>query len=288
MGAGDYGISVTIPATFVGYASGMALADWYALHPEEAALQLDTIAIQRGNTPDQVAGFSSRGPAVGDRLKPDIAAPGVNVLAQGYGRGVGEVRHLGFGQVGGTSMASPHVAGAAALLKQAHPEWSNEWIKSALMSTAKYTDIYALGGAPAQPLDMGAGRLDLTRAADPGVILNPPSLSFGRVVTGTDPVIKVMVTSVSDEEEQYQLSSVYTGESFTDTMPVPGLGVNWRSITLQPGETKEIEVTWSTSHAITSFSPERIIRPICRRGCASRRSGQTRRSSSSTTTAAAS
>ncbi len=249
MSPGETAVSVTIPSLFIGYSNGMRLTDWYDEHGEEAKLELDTVALQVGSTPDMVAGFSSRGPAVGNRLKPDIAAPGVNILAQGYGWQEGEEAHLGYGQSSGTSMATPHVAGASALLRQAHPDWSNDWIKSALMTTAKYTDVWASTGVPAQPLDIGAGRLDLTHAADPGVILEPPSLSFGQVITGSERTITVTVTSVADEPEQYQLSSVYTAESFTDTMPVPGLGVNWRSITLEPGESKQIEVTWNTEFA---------------------------------------
>jgi hypothetical protein len=68
-------------------------------------------------------------------------------------------------------MAAPHVTGAGAILKQIHPTWSPGWIKSALMSTSKYLDIYLEDGSPAQPLQMGAGRLDLGKAVNPGVIL---------------------------------------------------------------------------------------------------------------------
>ena len=88
-------------------------------------------------------------------------------------------------------MAAPHVAGAAALVRQAYPFWTNAQIKSALMSTAKYTDVYDYDGTPAQPLDMGAGRLDLTNVLNPGVILDPPSVSFGAVPSGTVQTIAV-------------------------------------------------------------------------------------------------
>ncbi len=85
-----------------------------------------------------VANFSSRGPGVGLALLPDIAAPGVNILAQGYTPGAtGEEQYLGYGQASGTSMAAPHVAGAAVLVRQAYPFWSNAQIKSALMSTVQ-------------------------------------------------------------------------------------------------------------------------------------------------------
>ena len=146
MGPGAVGDQVTIPGVFIGNTSGVGLHQWNAANPGTATLQLSTIAFQVGNEPDVIANFSSRGPSVGSGLKPDITAPGVNILAQGYAPGVeGEARHLGYGEASGTSMASPHVAGAGVLLKQMHPTWSPGWIKSALMSTSKYMDIYHRG-----------------------------------------------------------------------------------------------------------------------------------------------
>lgn len=247
MSPGEVGDQVTISSIFIGHTDGLAMVDWYATHGDASVLQLSTIAKQVGNIPDQIVGFSSRGPGVGNVLKPDIAAPGVNILAQGYGQGSGEARHLGFGQVSGTSMAAPHVAGSAALLKQMHPTWTPADIKSALMSTAKYTDVYNFDGTPAQPLDMGAGRLDLTNAADPGVILDPPSLSFGTVMTGTSKSIDVVVTSVATQTETYELSTLYTGGGFTDTTALPGFTVTPVSVTLGAGGTETVTVAFDST-----------------------------------------
>jgi hypothetical protein len=261
MAAGTDAELVTIPSISVGRTDGLAIINWYNLHPSDAQFTLDTLAYQVGNTPDIIADFSSRGPGVGNVLKPDIAAPGVNILAQGFAVGEGEARHLGWGQASGTSMAAPHVAGAAILLKQIHPTWSPEWIKSALMSTSKYMDIYvdADRTTPAQPLDMGAGRLDLTNAADPGVILDPPSLSFGQVISGTTGEVSVTVTSVAKTTETYVISTLYTGRSFTETTSVPGLAVYTAppatrgtvapAITLQPGQSTTLYFEWNTADA---------------------------------------
>ncbi len=240
---------ITISSIRITKDAGDALVTWVQTHGAATLLQLSTVAFQQGNTPDQIIGFSSRGPGVGGTLKPDIAAPGVNILAQGYTEGVtGEARHLGYGQVSGTSMAAPHVAGAAALVKQAHPNWSPAWIKSALMSTSKYMDIYLDDGeTPAQPLDMGAGRLDLTNASNPGVILDPPSLSFGYIMSGTQKTISVTVTSVGSSAETYNLSTLYTGDGFTQTTSLPGYTVSPASITLVPGEAKTIQVTFNSA-----------------------------------------
>src|SRR4029079_12711881 len=88
-----------------------------------------------GNPAPDTAAFSSRGPvlATADILKPDVMAPGVDVIA-----GISPAGDFGrlFDFLSGTSMASPHVAGSGALLKQAHPNWSPAMIRSALMTTA--------------------------------------------------------------------------------------------------------------------------------------------------------
>ncbi|MBI2953285.1 MAG: S8 family serine peptidase, partial [Chloroflexi bacterium] len=249
MGPGAVGISVTIPAVFVGYSKGIGLANWYDSKGSASQITIDTTAFNAAPAQEIIASFSSRGPGVGNVLKPDIAAPGINILAQGYTPdATGEARHLGYGRASGTSMAAPHVTGAAAVLRQIHPTWSNAYIKSALMSTAKYLDVYNSNGTPAQPLDMGAGRMDLTRAANPGVILNPPSLSFGLVPTGTQQAITVSVTSVATATETYNLSTVFTGNGFTATTTLPGITVSPSSLTLAPGASGTFVVTFNSAN----------------------------------------
>lgn len=251
MAPGTWGGQVTIPSIFIGQSNGEAVAAWYDEHGDDSQLQVNTFAFQVGSDPDYIINFSSRGPGVGNVLKPDIAAPGVNILAQGYAAGVsGEDRHLGYGQVSGTSMAAPHVAGAAALLKQIHPTWSPAWIKSALMSTSKYIGIHNEDDSPAQPLDMGAGRLDLTNAADPGIILDPPSLSFGHVVSGTTASLTVKLTSVAAAPETYAITTAYTGDGFDSITDVAGMTVTPGSVTLAPGQSATILVEWDTTDSM--------------------------------------
>lgn len=251
MAPGSVGDQVTIPSVFVGYSDGIGMVDWHDDHGEDAELELSTIAQQVGNEPDVVANFSSRGPNPGNVLKPDIAAPGVNIMAQGYTPGAtGEDRHLGYGQASGTSMAAPHVAGAAALVLQEHPTWTPGEIKSALMSTSQYLDIYNADGSPAQPLDIGAGRLDLTNAFDPGVILDPPSLSFGEIVNGSTDVITFTVRSVAAATETYDLSTLYTGDGFTQTTTLDGFTLSTDSIELDPGETISVGVTFDSTEGM--------------------------------------
>jgi len=250
MGPGVVGNQVTIPSIFVGYTDGQGIVNWYTTYGAPSTLEVDTQAFQAGNIPDRIIGFSSRGPSAAMTLKPDIAAPGVNILAQGYDPiATGEARHLGFGQASGTSMASPHVAGSAVILRQIHPDWTNAEIKSALMSTSKFMDIYNFDGTPAQPLDMGAGRLDLANASDPGVILDPPSVSFGLVAADGSGMVDVTVTSVATQTETYDLSTLYTGNGFaiTQTTTLPGFTVMPISITLAPGESTTISVAFDAA-----------------------------------------
>lgn len=255
MGAGAVGNQVTIPSVFVGQTSGTAMANWHAEHGDAAVMEFNTVAFQVGNQPDVIANFSSRGPSTRNTMKPDIAAPGVNIMAQGYGVGVtGEARHLGFGQVSGTSMAAPHVAGAAALLKQRYPSWGPAEIKSALMSTSKFMEIYNANGSPAQPIDMGAGRLDVAAAMTPGVILNPPAADFGAVISSTGAVytMSVEVRNIYTAAETYELSTLFTGNGFsvTDTTDLAGVSVSPTELTLDPGETATVVVSFDPAQGM--------------------------------------
>jgi subtilisin family serine protease len=116
------------------------------------------------------ASFSSRGPLIagaGDVLKPDLMAPGQDILAAVSPANSG----LDFNVYSGTSMSSPHVAGLAALLKDLHPRWSPMAIKSALMTTA-YDVLDGPGTDPAVIFSQGAGNVKPTSAADPGLVFD--------------------------------------------------------------------------------------------------------------------
>nr|WP_199829650.1 S8 family serine peptidase [Streptomyces sp. MMG1121] len=125
---------------------------------------------------DKLADFSSTGPRVGDgAIKPDVTAPGVDITAAAakgsvIDQEVGE-KPEGYLTISGTSMATPHVAGAAAILKQEHPDWGYAELKGALTGSAK--------GGNYTPFQQGSGRIAVDRAIKQSVIAEPVSVSFG-------------------------------------------------------------------------------------------------------------
>jgi subtilisin family serine protease len=141
--------------------------------PGNAAKAISVAASSGGHgSPDvdNVADFSSAGPTPYSlRFKPDVTAPGQSVASAAPGGG--------FVESSGTSMSAPHVAGAAALLRQRHPTWTPAQIKSALVLTGD--PVHNGGTAEVNPLREGGGRIALVRADQPLVFASPTNLSFG-------------------------------------------------------------------------------------------------------------
>src|SRR5256712_10484988 len=138
---------------------------------------------------DYLAGFSSRGPTPYTFLiKPDVTAPGVNVLSSVFAINPDGTYAPSFAFFSGTSMATPHTTGSAALLLAAHPGWSTEQVKSALVNTAdRPVKIPSNGAALASPLSRGVGRSNVRFGDLTPATLSPASVSFG-VSTGGKPV----------------------------------------------------------------------------------------------------
>ncbi|MET8352459.1 S8 family serine peptidase [Micromonospora sp. NPDC005206] len=124
----------------------------------------DALAVAAVDADDERAYFSSRGPRVGDNhIKPEISAPGVDIVAAAPGGG--------YAPMSGTSMATPHVAGSAAILAGRHPDWSGAQLKAALMGSAKPAGADSL-------YDQGAGRVDIGRAVAQPVAAEVAAIDF--------------------------------------------------------------------------------------------------------------
>jgi hypothetical protein len=204
-----------------------------------------------------MASFSSRGPA-GLFIKPDLTAPGVQILA-GNKPLAGDPADGGgpagqyFQAIAGTSMSSPHVAGAALLVRAVHPDWSPGQIKSALMTTATTAVVKEDTVTPADPFDFGAGRIQIAAAinaplafdetasgffgkgGDPiqAVQLNVPSIDApimpGRLVTTR------IATNVSGARQRFNAAADAPAGSTITVRP--------SRFSLNPGESVQLTIT---------------------------------------------
>ena len=174
---------------------------------------------------DVMAGFSSRGP-IGDWLKPDITAPGVQILA-GHTPTPTEIPGGPAGQlyqaIAGTSMSAPHAAGVSALVKAAHPTWTPGQIKSALM-TSSVQDVVNPDGSAAGVFDRGAGSIRADRALAPVLTISDTAADFA--------------ASAGDAFHRVDLniSSVYAD-------PLPGALATKRTVTNVSGATQTFSVS---------------------------------------------
>ncbi|QPG56691.2 S8 family serine peptidase [Shewanella eurypsychrophilus] len=179
---------------------------------------------------------SSRGPNGNQNiLKPDLAAPGTSILSATSPDEDG----TDFTTMTGTSMASPHVAGAAALMSQLHPEWSANDIKTALTSTAHMTSVLDDDAeTPASPFAMGAGRMDLDAAAKAVLTFDKPSVASDSCVGPC--TFTRTVYNKSDETTSWSLSA---------SADSAGINVYPSSLELEAGGSAEFTVTVDSTYS---------------------------------------
>lgn len=175
-----------IPALMIGQADGnLVIAELDSGNEVSVFLDDGQLLIEK-ETGDVMASFSARGPGpVPDILKPDVSAPGVNILAGYTPDATNATPDENFAYLSGTSMSTPHVAGVAALLLQAHPEWSPSIVKSALMTSARQSLFASDGETAAIPFDFGAGHIVPNDANDPGLAYDASDDEFDAFACGT-------------------------------------------------------------------------------------------------------
>ncbi|MEV8374931.1 S8 family serine peptidase [Kribbella sp. NPDC056861] len=208
----------------------------------EAALTVGAVDKQ-----DRLAGFSSRGPGLGvSGIKPDVTAPGVDIVAakskdSSIGNPVGD-QYL---KLSGTSMATPHTAGAAALLVQQHPSWRASELKGTLTGSAKTA-------AGQTVYEQGAGRIDLTQAIKQSVIAEPGSVSFGVASyphTDDVPVTKgVTYRNLGDQPVTLALTASFSTADGTGA-PAGALTLSATSVTVPAGGTASVQAISNTKHS---------------------------------------
>jgi minor extracellular serine protease Vpr len=179
---------------------------------------------------DLLANFSSRGPVTATwEIKPDVVAPGVAITSTIPG---------GYLALQGTSMAAPHVAGAAALIKQAHPDWGPEDIKAALMNTA----IPIVDGkkVPYKTYEQGAGRIRIPEAIETSTLVKPASLQFGKfklVERQHEHSQQLTIKNVSDRKTTYRFEVPHHSDGIQFELPL--------SFSVDPGKEKTVNITMS-------------------------------------------
>ena len=232
----------TIVAVMVGKAAGLALA-------ANAGQSVTITAPLYVSEPDPLSpvsnvhsAFSSQGPTDVDfRVKPDLTAPGENVISSVPG----DCPNGCWGVKNGTSMASPHLAGAAAVVRGAHPMWTAAQVRSAIVNTAAVGSIKAVaGGAAVTDVNIvGAGLLDVSAAVAAAAGIAPVSTSFGAVPSGSGQTrtASVTLTNLSGSSKTFALgvgSQVGAGVTFS---------LSQSGLTLGAGASGSVVVTMTSA-----------------------------------------
>lgn len=226
----------TIPAYMV------SKNDVQALRNASGALTTIGHLLSYFQTPnsDIMASFSSQGPTDVDfRVKPDVVAPGVSVLSSIPHGFCAAPPCFAFFQ--GTSMATPHLAGSAAVVRQQHPGWSAAEVRSAIVNTADAKVLLNFAnGLPQRDVNVvGTGGENLLNAVNARLALDPVSVSFGAVPSGSGQsrTASLTLTNLSAASKTYSLAVVDPAGSGVVYSVAPS------SVTLSAGANASVKVT---------------------------------------------
>lgn len=198
----------------LGYSEGKALRAYMVEH-QDTVLTISSNPQRSLDAPvDIMDGSASTGPGLNGSIKPDLSAPGINILSSIVQNttksGSQDTPSAQWAEFTGTSMAAAHASGAIALLRSRHPTWTAGQIRSALLSTTDSTLLQGIPSRlePASPVQSGVGRLNVSRAMNPGITLDPPKAAFGNVTKGARTSLTVTASAISRETTSWSLSSI--------------------------------------------------------------------------------
>ena len=239
--------SFAIPAVMISNAAGLALKDYVQTNPGGAVTIDPNGAEQDAQGYDQLAAFSSLGPATGaSAVKPELVAPGTSIyMAAESDDPLGIIYSSNrFAAANGTSFSAPIVAGAAALVKQSHPDFQAADIRSALVNTASQAIKTDQAGNTVDVQWLGAGKLDAGAAAGTTVTSDPATLSFG-VLTSLPQTQQLQIKNSGPGTVTLSLGVVQGS-----TASSASLKLDKQSLSLGPGESGAVTATLSGSKPV--------------------------------------
>ncbi|KAL8550014.1 hypothetical protein ACS0TY_008730 [Phlomoides rotata] len=246
----DVAIPFVIPAAIVGIQTGYKILSYIntTRHPTSTILSAKTVLGTRAAP--QVAPFSSKGPnaLTPEILKPDVLAPGLNILAAWSPA----TADMNSNILSGTSMACPHVTGIVALIKSVHTSWSPSAMKSAIMTTASTLDKHrkpirsGLDGRKATPFDLGSGFVNPRRVLDPGLVYDATPADY-----------KEFLCSLGYNDRTLHLITRDNSSTCNRAFTTPS-SLNYPSITIP-----NLKNTFSVSRTVTNVgNPQSVYKAV--------------------------
>jgi len=203
--------------------------DYFSISSPGTASKVITVGAS--DKEDELAYFSSKGPTIDFYVKPDVLAPGVDIIApRASGTSMGYPINDYYTRASGTSMATPHVAGVAALILQVHPVWTPKEVKNALISTADDLgyNVYEQGG----------GRIYVPAAASPKIFVEPATISFKNLETTSETITFENLDTVA-----HTLTLDVTVREVLNDTQVDCAYLNRTSLSIAPGSSASVLLT---------------------------------------------